>query len=68
MKTYDIYFHIKANNTSYSNKIQIEAKTAKEAKDKCVPLVMQKTGKHAFHVSTKPHGDYGTSPAWPMED
>ena len=67
MKSYDVYFHIKANNTVYANKVNIVANTAAEAKTKCVPLVENKIGKHPFHVSTKPHADYGKSEEYPIK-
>lgn len=64
MKQYDVYYVVKKNNNQYCNKEVIEASTAKEARDKCAPIVQAKFGVHAFHVTTVKPEDYGVAPEY----
>ena len=49
-KIYKCYYRSKFNNDLQDYYIEVEARTPKEAKDKCWQLVKQATGRHAFGI------------------
>ena len=53
MKTYVVYFFIKANRTEYLADVVIEAPTAKAACALCRDWYFKTTGKNAFRPTTK---------------
>lgn len=53
MKTYKVYFWIKANKFEYLRSMEIESTNAKEACKKVKDIVFETTGKNAFRPQTK---------------
>ena len=53
MKTYVVYFFIKANRTEYLADVAVEAPTAKAACALCKDWYFKTTGKNAFRPTTK---------------
>ena len=53
MKTYQVFYYIKANRTETLHYISVDANNSKEACKKCKELVFKKTGKNAFRPTTK---------------
>lgn len=59
MKKYDVYCITKANGHQYLHAAQIEAKTAKDAKEAMRSFVEIETGRHAFSLTTgEPGGEW----------
>lgn len=52
MKTYVVYFFIKANRMEYLADVVVEAPTAKAACKLCKEWYFNKTGKNAFRPTT----------------
>lgn len=53
MKTYTVWFVIKANRTEYLADVQVKARTAKDACKTVKVWYHDKTGKNAFRPTTK---------------
>ena len=67
MREYSVYFTIKANRKQYYNCLQVEAKTAKEARDKCKLEVTKRTGRNAFNPTTVAPHDYDSMEHFTMD-
>ena len=53
MKPYTVYYIVKANRHKYARSMVVTAGNAREACKRCKELVYEKTGRNAFHPSTK---------------
>lgn len=68
MHEYCVYFTIKANRKQYYNCLWVEAKTAKEARDKCKLEVTKRTGRNAFNPTTVAPHNYDNMEHFPMDN
>ena len=53
MKSYTVYYIVKANRHKYARSMVVTARNAREACRRCKELVYEKTGRNAFYPSTK---------------
>ena len=53
MKSYTVYYIVKANRQEYARSMVVTAGNARGACKRCKELVYEKTGRNAFRPSTK---------------
>ena len=53
MKSYTVYYIVKANRQEYARSMVVTAGNAREACKRCKELVYEKTGRNAFCPSTE---------------
>lgn len=53
MKTYQVFYYIKAYRKETLHHIFVNADNSKEACKKCKEVVLEKTGRNAFRPTTK---------------
>lgn len=58
LKSYQVFYYIKANKQETLHHIFVMANNAKEACKKCKEVVYQKTGRNAFRPTTKVPKDF----------
>lgn len=65
MKSYTVYYIVKANRHKYARSMVVTAGNAREACRRCKELVYEKTGRNAFYPSTKKPERYdGAGRSW----
>lgn len=53
MKSYTVYYFLKANHQEYAHSMVVTAGNARGACKRCKELVYEQTGRNAFRPSTK---------------